>query len=264
MERARVYEGFAQLPNVRLWYWDTGGQGEPVILLHPASQSCQIWEHQRDKFREAGYRVIAYARRGYFKSEVGNSAGTSSSVGDLISLLDYLTIDQAHILGAAAGGITALGFAAGHQERVLSLVLAGTIFQPDEPSWKEFFGRLGIADIRGRVPMEFLGLGPSYRLTNPAGETRFSELSREALSGNPPMQAVGIKVTWEQIEQLSIPVLLLTGEADLFAPPPLQRMMANHIRNHRLATLPEVGHAPYWEAPDVFNKTVLEFLGSPT
>lgn len=257
-----MFEGFAELPSVRLWYWDTGGQGEPVVLLHPASQSCQIWEYQRETFRKAGYRVIAYSRRGYFRSEIGNSFETSSTVGDLVSLLDYLDIDHAHVLGAAAGAIAALGFAVDNPDRVQSLVLAGTIFQPDEPSWRELFGRLGIAEVRGTVPTEFLELGPSYRLTDPAGATRFAELSRLALADNPPKQAVGIKVTYEQIEQLPMPVLLLTGESDLFAPPPLQSMVASHIRHHRLETLPEVGHAPYWEAADVFNKIVLDFLKS--
>ncbi|HEV8724012.1 MAG TPA: hypothetical protein VGW77_25635 [Candidatus Binatia bacterium] len=30
-------EGVAQIPDTRLWYWDTGGQGVPIVLLHPAT-----------------------------------------------------------------------------------------------------------------------------------------------------------------------------------------------------------------------------------
>ncbi|MEM7747234.1 MAG: alpha/beta hydrolase [Pseudomonadota bacterium] len=257
-----MFEGFAELPDARLWYWDTGGGGDPIVLLHPASQSCQIWEHQRQAFSQAGYRVIAYSRRGVFKSESGSLPDASSSIGDLADLLDYLRIDRAHVLGAAAGAITALGFSVGHQERVRSLVLAGTIFQLDERDWRDYFGRLGIAEVRGRVSTEFLELGPSYRIEQSAGVARFAELSRAALVGQPVKQPVGIKVTWEMLEQLTMPVLLLTGEADLFAPPPLQKMVANHIRRHRLETLPQVGHAPYWEVPDAFNSVVLDFLRS--
>ncbi|MEM6497370.1 MAG: alpha/beta hydrolase, partial [Pseudomonadota bacterium] len=132
-----MFEGFAELPNVRLWYWDTGGTGQPIVMLHPASQSCQVWEHQRQAFSQAGYRVIAYSRRGVFKSDAGSLTDPGSSVGDLVNLLDYLRVDRARILGAAAGAIAALGFAVGHPERVRSLVLAGTIFQPDEPDWRD-------------------------------------------------------------------------------------------------------------------------------
>jgi pimeloyl-ACP methyl ester carboxylesterase len=53
---------------------------------------------------------------------------------------------------------------------------------------------------------------------------------------------------------------LLTGEADLYAPPPLQRMIATHLPRHEMVTLREVGHAPYWEVPAEFNRLVLDFL----
>jgi pimeloyl-ACP methyl ester carboxylesterase len=62
------------------------------------------------------------------------------------------------------------------------------------------------------------------------------------------------------MSRVQSPVLLLTGEADLYAPPPLHNMIAPHLPRHELATLREVGHAPYWEAPDEFNRLVLDFL----
>ena len=64
-------EGYAETPEARLWYWDAGGDGAPIVLCHPASQSCQIWQYQREAFIAAGYRTIAYSRRGYFRSERG-------------------------------------------------------------------------------------------------------------------------------------------------------------------------------------------------
>ena len=63
-EQVPAAEGFAAVPGARLWYWDTGGQGEPLVLCHPASQSSQIWLYQQPVFAEAGYRVIAFSRRG--------------------------------------------------------------------------------------------------------------------------------------------------------------------------------------------------------
>lgn len=255
-----MFEDFADLSTIRLWCWDTGGDGEPIVLLHPASQSCQIWEHQREAFVKAGYRVVAYSRRGYFKSEIGDPADAGTSVADLEELLDYLSITKAHVVGAAAGALTALRFAVAHQGRVLSMVLAGTIFAPDEDDWRELFGRLGIAEVRHQVSTEFLELGPSHRATNPGGVKRFAELSDLALANAPPKQPLGAHVTWQTLEELEIPVLLLTGEADLYAPPPLQAMVASHLQQFRLETLREVGHAPYWEAPDSLNSAILDFL----
>src|SRR5262245_15721671 len=57
-------DGVAQLPDSRLWYWDTGGQGVPIVLLHPATGSALIWGYQQPVLAKAGYRVIAFSRRG--------------------------------------------------------------------------------------------------------------------------------------------------------------------------------------------------------
>src|SRR5882757_7592023 len=62
-------ETLATLPDTRLWYWDTGGDGTPIVLVHPATGSGLIWGYQQPAFAKAGYRVIAYSRRGHHNSE---------------------------------------------------------------------------------------------------------------------------------------------------------------------------------------------------
>jgi pimeloyl-ACP methyl ester carboxylesterase len=259
-KQAPVTEGFATVSEARLWYWDTGGDGEPLVLCHPASQSCQIWLYQQPAFAKAGYRVIAYARRGVYRSERGPETEAGTLVGDLAALLDALGVKRAHVLGSAAGGISALGFAVAHPARVISLVLAGTIFSPDEEEWRTLYGRLGLAAVREAVSSEFLELGPSYRALNPEGVARFVELEHAAKAKGVFRQPLGVRVDWAAMERLRMSVLLLTGEADLYAPPPLQRMIAGHLSRHEMLTLREVGHAPYWEAPAKFNRLVLAFL----
>ncbi|MFQ6029292.1 MAG: alpha/beta fold hydrolase [Dehalococcoidia bacterium] len=54
---------------------------------------------------------------------------------------------------------------------------------------------------------------------------------------------------------------MLVGEADLLSPPALMRLLAAHILNSRFETVPEAGHAAFWEQPEVWNGLVLEFLG---
>src|SRR6266567_2890782 len=67
--QAPAKEGIAVLPGTRLAYWDTAGNGEAVVLLHPATGSARIWSYQQPVFVKAGYRVIAYSRRGYGGSD---------------------------------------------------------------------------------------------------------------------------------------------------------------------------------------------------
>lgn len=258
--QAPAHDGFVDLPDVRLAYWDTGGDGEVVMLCHPASQSAAIWRYQQPALAAAGWRAIAYSRRGYGKSDKGPANATGTSVGDLVALLDVLGIDAAHFVGAAAGGITALAAAVGHPDRTVSVTLAGTIFSISEPAWREAFANLGIAAVRDAVTTEFLELGPSYRFSNPEGTACFAAYSAAAHRQSPARQNSGVEVTWQALGAMHRPVLLVTGEADLYAPPPLQAMVAAHLPTSEAHTLGEVGHAAYWEAPDAFNALLLGFL----
>src|SRR4030095_9481406 len=55
---------FAPLPGVRLWFTDTGGSGEPIVLMHAITGISESWVPQIEAFSKAGYRVIAFDRRG--------------------------------------------------------------------------------------------------------------------------------------------------------------------------------------------------------
>lgn len=251
---------FVDLSDVRLWVRDTGGDGAPVVFCHPASQCSRIWIYQQPVFAAVGHRVISYDRRGHGCSNKGRAGTHGASVADLVALLDALSVSDAHIVGAAAGGIGALAFAVDQPARVRSLTLSGTIFSLAEDNWRKAYARLGIEAVRDHLPIDFVELGPSYRFTQPEGAAHFARLSAVALRQSPPRQPSGVAVTWEKLRRLDRPVLFLTGEADLYAPPPLQEMIAAHVPGAECHNLAEVGHAAYWESPDIFNRLVLDFV----
>jgi len=56
---------YAVFPDVKPWYTDTGGSGVPVILLHAGTGSSRVWEYQVPVLTKAGFRVIAFDRRGW-------------------------------------------------------------------------------------------------------------------------------------------------------------------------------------------------------
>src|SRR5712671_3578374 len=85
-------EGFADIPDTRLWYWDTGGTGTPIVLLHPATGSGLIWGYQQPVFAKAGYRVIGYSRRGYYNSQPIERAHPGIGSEDLQHLAEFLGI----------------------------------------------------------------------------------------------------------------------------------------------------------------------------
>ena len=67
-------------------------------------------------------------------------------------------------------------------------------------------------------------------------------------------------MTPEKLETLQVPTLLMTGAADMATPPAITRMIARHVPHNQVAIALESGHSSYWEQPEFFNRTVLEFI----
>ena len=257
-----THEGYADLPGVRIWYTDSGGSGIPVILLHAATGSTRSWEHQIPAFTAAGYRCITYDRRGWGRSITGPAGpppGTAAD--DLLALLDYLRIDRAHLVGSAAGATVSIDFVLSFPQRVRSAVIsnAGGASVQDE-KFQRIASSIKPAEFDS-YPVEFRELGPSYRAGNPEGTRRWIELtrrSRQISTGSP--QPPKSPLTMPLLETIQTPVLLMTGAADLYAPPPLLRLYAARIKNAASVIIPEAGHSAYWEQPELFNRAVLAFI----
>jgi pimeloyl-ACP methyl ester carboxylesterase len=257
-----AYEGYAALPGVRLWYTDTGGGGIPVVLLHAATGSSRVWEYQIPAFTKAGYRVVAFDRRGWGRTTIdspNSSPGTAAD--DLLTLMDQLHIDRFHLVGTAAGGFVSLDFALSFPKRLRSVVVANSIGGVQDEEFLELGRRIRPPEFLA-MPPELREVSPSYRAGNPAGTRRWVELEHVSRPPGPPVPAQPLRnrITFSLLETISVPTLLLTGDADMYAPPPVLRMFAARIRQAESVIVPEAGHSTYWEQPDVFNRAVLSFI----
>jgi pimeloyl-ACP methyl ester carboxylesterase len=257
-----VHEAYAAVPGARIFYRDTGGAGTPVVLLHAATGSSRVWEYQIPAFTAAGYRVIAFDRRGWGRTEVDPAQPNSSTAADdLMALLDQLHLDRVHVVGTAAGGFVALDFALAFPQRLRSLVVANSIGGVQDPDYVELGRRIRPPGF-DKLPPEFRELGPAYRAENPDGTDRWIALEKISRPPGPaaPAQPLRNHITFAAIESIHAPTLLLTGGADLYAPPPILKLFAARIKNSETLVIPEAGHSAYWEQPDLFNRTVLKFL----
>lgn len=255
----RLTEGIVALPDVRLAYYDTGGPGIPVVLLHAASGSKDIWEYQLPALRGAGYRVIAYSRRGYLGSETGPGDAPGTGSGDLLGVLDRLDIAACHLVGTAAGGLVATDFALSHPARLRSLTLACTIVGVVDDDYVALGERLRPPGFTA-LPIEFHELGPSYRAEHPEGVARWLALERRAHPAGRLRQGTVNRLTWQALQGLDVPTLMVNGDADLWAPPAVQRLFLRHLPRAEGVVIGECGHSAYWEQPGAFNAALLSFL----
>jgi pimeloyl-ACP methyl ester carboxylesterase len=246
------------IPDARLDCHDSGGAGPVVVLLHAGTGSVPMWRHQVPALAGAGMRVIAYDRCGHGKSE---GAGSGVASQDLKALLDALRVEKCHLAGTAAGAIVALDFALSHAPRVARLVLANTHLGVQDDDYLALQKRLRPSPQFDALPPEVKELGPAYRAANSDGVLKWLELERQSRqSGVVTLPKTANRITYEALGKLALPALLLTGDADLYMPPPVLRLLAAKFPAATAQVVPECGHSAYWEQPQIFNQTVLGFL----
>jgi pimeloyl-ACP methyl ester carboxylesterase len=203
-----------------------------------------MWEHQVPAFTAQGYRFIAYDRR---PEGVG--------ADDLEALAQHLALERFHLVGTAAGGIVAVDYALSFPQRLKSLVVANSIVGVQDEEYLEMTRRLRPSPQFEALPAEVRELGPGYRATNPEGTRRWRELAQHI-----KLQSTRNRITWAALETIKVPTLLLTGDADLYTPPPVLRLFAARFPDCRSLVVPECGHSAFWEQPETFNQAVLDFI----
>ena len=253
---------YAELPGVKLWFTDTGGSGVPLVLLHANTGTSAVWEPQIGAFARAGYRVIAFDRRGWGKSIADAATGPQpgSIAGDLDALADHLKLDRFHLLGVAGGGFAALDYAAWRPQRLRALVIGASTGQMADKEIADFSARIEIPEIR-KQPAVYLEVGASYRGANPAGTGHWREIEEHSRQPGSPNQPLRTPNTFAKIATIPTPTLVIAADSDLLAPPALMAIWAAHVKDHEWAVVPDAGHAVTWERPDVFNEKVIAFVG---
>jgi pimeloyl-ACP methyl ester carboxylesterase len=260
--RNRRAGAYGELPGVKLWFVDAGGAGAPIVLLHPNTGTIEIWEPQIAAFTRAGYRVIAFDRRGWGKSTPDPTSGPQpgSIAGDLHALADHLALDRFHLLGVAGGGFAALDYAAWHPERLRSLIVGASTGAIEDKAIADFVARIAIPEIR-KQSAHYRELGASFRGSNPEGTRRWIEIDEHSrqpgVAFQPPLRSPN---TLAKIATIPTPALVIAADADLLAPPALMRLWAARLQHQEWAVIHDAGHAMAWEQPGTFNDKVLDFV----
>ncbi len=252
---------YAELPGVKLWFTDSGGKGVPIVLLHSNTGTSAVWEKQVAAFSKAGYRVIAFDRRGWGKSLADAATGPQPGTiaDDLDGLVNYLKLPRFHLVGVAGGGFAALDYAAWRPERLRSLMIGASTGQISDKPIADFIARIEIPEIR-KQPAAYREVGPSYRGANPEGTKVWSEIDEHAQQPKAPSQPLRSPNTFAKIGTIPAPTLVMAADADLLAPPAMMRLWAVHMKKYEWTEVADTGHAIAWEQPEIFNRRVLTFV----
>ncbi len=114
---------------VRLHIEDTGGSGRPVVLIHGWPLSAEAWKDQVGPLRDAGYRVIAYDRRGFGRSEKpADGYDYDTLTDDTARIIEDLDLNDVTLVGFSMGGGEVARYVSLHGEaRLRSVVFASSV-----------------------------------------------------------------------------------------------------------------------------------------
>ncbi|QDH10655.1 alpha/beta hydrolase [Nocardioides dongxiaopingii] len=111
-----------------LYVKDSGGDGRPVVLIHGWPLSSESWSEQVPALTDAGYRVVVYDRRGFGRSDPGDSYDYDALAGDLDNVLTDLDLTDVTIVGFSMGGGEVARFASRYgTDRLHSVVFAAAV-----------------------------------------------------------------------------------------------------------------------------------------
>jgi pimeloyl-ACP methyl ester carboxylesterase len=257
---------------------EAGEGGRPLLLVHGFTGAKEDFTEHLDALAELGWHAVAPDQRGHgasAKPEDEDDYSFEAFAADLFGLLDALGWERCVALGHSMGGMVVQTAILDQPHRFDGLVLMDTSHRTvrADPEIVE----LGVALARAEgiaavlAAQEALGqshvpTGPHQRLLDTRdGYKAFGD--RKMLASSAPMYAAMLRTITSatgvdrlaELSRVDVPTLVLVGEEDAPFRKPSARM-ADAIPGAELVVVPDGGHSPQFEAPELWWKALAGFL----
>ena len=283
LRAADAHGRFVPRPSGRRVHVVEAGDGPPVLHLHGTNTSSL--SHLMLPGRTAGLRSYLVDRPGCGLSDPESfrteefRAYSVRFVGDV---LDALSLDAAHLVGASGGGIWATWYALAHPDRVRGLVMLGSVptlpggraplplrltaipgmgdlmvraVKPGRRMLLKMMASVGEADTIVRHPDVLESLVAGAR--DPVA-TRANLAELRALI-SPRGFRPSMRLTGEDLRRLAVPTLMIWGDRDPVVPLAHARSAAAEVPRSRLEVLP-AGHVPQLGNPERVAALIEDFV----
>ena len=261
-------------------HYEDHGSGRPVVLIHGFPLSGRSWEKQIPALLDAGYRTIAYDRRGFGKSSqptVGYDYDTFAA--DLDSLMTGLDLREVTLVGFSMGtGEVARYMGTYGSERVAQAAFLASIppFLPksdDHPNGVDgsVFDGIMAAIRQDRLAYLTAFYDAFYNLDEFLGSRISDEVVRDSwnvAAGASPVGTLACVPTWltdfrGDLPKVDVPALVLHGDADRILPISATggQHLADALPGSQLVVVDGAPHGLLWTHAEEVNRALLDFLG---
>ena len=248
---------------------DHAGEGELLILMHGIGGNRTNWTEQIKVLSEF-FHVVAWDARGYGDSDdYEGELDFNDFARDLNRVLDHFGVEKAHISGLSMGGRISQSFYAMYPERVKTLGLIATFtgFKNFSDADKQKFIDLRLKPLveEGKEVMDIAPVVAKTLVGPHATDAQHQQLveSMKCLHKESYIKTVKATTMFDQtagLEKIAVPTMLVFGEHDGLTKPEMGQKMADRIKDCEFTIIPKSGHLINLEQPDLFTKTMLEFL----
>ena len=267
-----------QVKGERLAYLDVG-EGRPVIVIHGFGGSMWQWEHQQLPLSRE-FRLLTPDLIGSGLSAKPDIEYRPDEMLDyFVAFMDALNIQRAALVGNSMGAGLAIGMALEHPDRVSKLVLIDGFpanvrerltspsiqraLDTPAPSWLASFGNWLFGGLLIESVLKEMVHDPA--LLTPAVVERSNRNRQRPGVMRPLMTARGALPLWEtgyakRIGQIRHQTLIVWGEEDRVFPIAVGEDLHRTITPSSLVRIPNAGHIPQWEQPDLVNPAMIDFL----
>ncbi len=251
-------------------FTSSGDSADCVIFLHGVGSGKEGWEAQVVATLDVDWRFIAIDAPGFGETPLPDQASFKPHVERLLEVINSLNANRVVLCGHSLGGMTAQEFYATYPDEISGLILSATssaFGKPDGGFQKEFLRARFEPFDSGMTMPEFakhfagnlMGPAASANAVNQVVEV-MSSVSVEAyrLSMN---TIVGFDQR-DNLKNINIPTLLISGEHDTNSPAKMMARMAERIAGAKYVQLADTGHMAPIENSAAFNHHLIQFLKS--
>lgn len=253
------------------------GRGSPVLVLHGFTGSSASMAGVSAALRDH-HRVLRVDLLGHGSSDAPHDPAVYAierCAGQLLGVLDALSIPRAHVAGYSMGGRVALALAALHPARVASVLGIGARAGFEDTA--ERAARVqGDAALAARIEREGVPAfvdawmaRPLFATQRRLGAAALAAAREQRLANRPHALAASLRgmgagaqmPLQARLAQLQRPVLLVAGAEDArFAA--IARDLVRRLPRGCVALVPDAGHAAHLENPDAFAQIARAFLAA--
>lgn len=254
------------------------GSGPPVVLVHGLLAHSFSW---RFTVPALAPHFTVYAPDvlgiGFSDRVPGLDCSMRASAQRMVDFLDAIGLRQFDLVGTSHGGALATIMAAGMGKRIRRLALVAPV-NPWSRAGRKRIRVLSTAAGGWLLRKSFLRLGPLnnwvlarlYADPNHIAPGTFEGYADALKVAGSADYLLRVVRCWHRdlpalqpfYEKIRVPTLLVWGDSDAAVLPSSAAHVQRAIRGSKLVMMPGVGHLPYEEAPEKFNRVLLEFLRS--